>query len=83
MNYRTWLIHRADAVCTPEAEPQVFGYMAWRNHDCLQAWYRRVADHSTCRPACDPERDVPHFRQRWARSRRAGATVSFANQTTV
>ena len=78
MNYRTWLIYRADTVRTPLVEPQVFGYMAWRNHECLQAWYRRAADRSSDRAASDPEHDVLHLKQRWARSRPEAAAGAAA-----
>jgi hypothetical protein len=42
MNYREWLVYRAHQHVETATEPGVLRYAAWRNHQALRDWNRRV-----------------------------------------
>ena len=42
MNYREWLLYRAQQYARTDAEPQIFRYWAWQNYQSVRDWYRRV-----------------------------------------
>ena len=41
MNYREWLLHRAQRYEAQPNEPQVLRYTSWRNQQSVQDWIRR------------------------------------------
>ena len=42
MNYRDWLVHRAQQHSETATEPEVLRYSAWRNYQALCDWARRA-----------------------------------------
>ena len=42
MNYREWLVYRAQQYENTESEPEVLRYNAWRNHELVRDWIRRA-----------------------------------------
>lgn len=42
MNYREWLLYRAQQFAMADAEPEIFRYTAWQNYRSLRDWYRRA-----------------------------------------
>jgi hypothetical protein len=41
MNYREWLLYRAQQFETQVAEPEVLRYTTWRNYQSVRDWIRR------------------------------------------
>ena len=41
MNYREWLLYRAQQYKTTSDEPEVLRYDTWRNQQAVQDWMRR------------------------------------------
>jgi hypothetical protein len=41
MNYRDWLLYRAQQYQTEAAEPEVLRYTTWRNYQLVRDWMRR------------------------------------------
>lgn len=44
MNYREWLVYRAHQHSETATEPEVLRYAAWRNHQALREWNRRLGE---------------------------------------
>ena len=42
MNYREWLVYRAEQHAETATEGEVLRYAAWRNTQALRDWHRRV-----------------------------------------
>ncbi len=42
MNYREWLLYRAQQYQTEPGEPEVLRYTTWRNHEAVRDWIRRA-----------------------------------------
>ena len=42
MNYREWLVYRAQQQAETAIEPEILRYGAWRNYQALRDWTRRV-----------------------------------------
>ena len=42
MNYREWLVYRAQQYENTASEPEVLRYNAWRNHELVRDWIRRA-----------------------------------------
>jgi hypothetical protein len=47
MNYREWLVYRAQqhAQTAKPIEPEILRYAAWRNYQALRDWNRRADAH--------------------------------------
>ena len=41
MNYREWLVYRAQQYEPTPSEPEVLRYNTWRNHELVRDWIRR------------------------------------------
>lgn len=41
MNYREWLLYRAQQYKATSEEPEVLRYNTWRNQQAVQDWMRR------------------------------------------
>jgi hypothetical protein len=41
MNYREWLLHRAQHCASGSEEPEVLRYNTWRNYQSVRDWVRR------------------------------------------
>lgn len=41
MNYREWLLYRAQQYETEATEPQVLRYTTWQNYQAVRDWVRR------------------------------------------
>ncbi len=41
MNYREWLLYRAQQHQTPANEPEVLRYTTWQNRKAVREWMRR------------------------------------------
>jgi heme-degrading monooxygenase HmoA len=42
MNYREWLLYRAQQYETSANEPEVLRYSTWRNYQAVRDWMRRA-----------------------------------------
>ena len=51
MNYRDWLLYRAQQFETEAAEPEVLRYNTWRNYQMVRDWIRRSDAAHLPRPA--------------------------------
>ncbi len=41
MNYREWLLYRAQQYAVEAPEPEVLRYSTWRNYQAMRDWMRR------------------------------------------
>ena len=41
MNYREWLLYRAQQCQTEASEPEVLRYTTWQNYQAVRDWIRR------------------------------------------
>jgi negative regulator of sigma E activity len=41
MNYREWLLYRAQKCQTEASEPEVLRYTTWQNYQLVRDWIRR------------------------------------------
>lgn len=41
MNYREWLLYRAEHYESSKTEPEVLRYSTWRNYQAVTDWMRR------------------------------------------
>jgi hypothetical protein len=41
MNYREWLLYRAQQFQSDSTEAEVLRYDTWRNHEAVREWMRR------------------------------------------
>jgi hypothetical protein len=41
MNYREWLLYRAQQYQTEATEPEVLRYSTWQNYQAVRDWIRR------------------------------------------
>jgi hypothetical protein len=42
MNYREWLLYRAQQHATASEEPEVLRYNSWQNYQAVRDWMRRL-----------------------------------------